>query len=243
MTKSDFLERLAAELKRHHVSEPDEIIDEYREHFAFKLADGYSEEEIATKLGALGAIAAQYVAAPAEGGRGKKAITAIGLGAVDFCFGLLCVLLYAWEIVMGALVLALGALSVVLMGNLTGEIGWAAVPGMPYPCALLMGVAAAALTVLAAVGAVCYFQFIRQLMRSYGRFHANTLASAAGKAPLPPVTAYPRFTAGRRRALRKVTMTAATVFAVCFVTGFAACAISAGHVEFWHAWGWFGYGG
>lgn len=125
MTKSDFLERLAAELKRHHVSEPDEIIDEYREHFAFKLADGYSEEEIATKLGAPGAIAAQYVAAPAEGGRGKKAITAIGLGAVDFCFGLLCVLLYAWEIVMGALVLALGALSVVLMGNLTGEIGWA----------------------------------------------------------------------------------------------------------------------
>ncbi|HIQ63762.1 MAG TPA: DUF1700 domain-containing protein [Candidatus Avichristensenella intestinipullorum] len=77
MTKSDFLERLAAELKRHHVSEPDEIIDEYREHFAFKLADGYSEEEIATKLGAPGAIAAQYVAAPAEGGRGKKAITAI----------------------------------------------------------------------------------------------------------------------------------------------------------------------
>ena len=72
MTKSDFLERLAAELKRHHVSEPDEIIDEYREHFAFKLADGYSEEEIATKLGAPGAIAVSMSPLPQRAGAEKK---------------------------------------------------------------------------------------------------------------------------------------------------------------------------
>ena len=47
MTKLDFMTQLAQELKKRGVSDSDDILEEYEQHFAFKLADGYSEEEIA----------------------------------------------------------------------------------------------------------------------------------------------------------------------------------------------------
>lgn len=34
-----------------------------------------------------------------------------------------------------------------------------------------------------------------------------------------------------------------TLFAALFVMGYIVLAISAGSVQFWHAWGWFGYQG
>ena len=35
-------------------------------------------------------------------------------------------------------------------------------------------------------------------------------------------------------------MTALLIFAVCFVLTYIVCAVSAGNVQFWHTWGWFG---
>ena len=79
MTKLDFLEKLKTELNRKNVSDAADIIEEYEQHFAFKLADGYSEEEIAAKLGDPKGIAAQYDVSQVAGNGGKKIITAIGL--------------------------------------------------------------------------------------------------------------------------------------------------------------------
>ena len=45
MTRNEFLSKLADELKK-NIGEIDDIISEYDQHFAFKLADGFSEEEI-----------------------------------------------------------------------------------------------------------------------------------------------------------------------------------------------------
>lgn len=50
MTKSEFITALASELNQRKIADSDEILDKYRQHFAFKLADGYTEEEIAAKL-------------------------------------------------------------------------------------------------------------------------------------------------------------------------------------------------
>lgn len=238
MTKLDFLETLRAELKRKNVSDAADIMEEYEQHFAFKLADGYSEEEIAAKLGDPKGIAAQFDATQAAGNGGKKAITVIGLGVADFFFGILCVLLVAWEVVMAALTLASGTAAVCLIGNL-GMLEVVSIPAMPYPCALLFGLTFLALTVLAAVGAVYFFGFIRQLIRAFGRLHKNTLSSASGRAVLPPVTVYPQFPAKVKRTLKKLSLLALTVFAVCFILCFLVCSVSAGTVEFWHAWGWF----
>ena len=53
MTRNEFMARLSAELRRNHVADAADTEEEYEQHFSFKLADGYSEEEIAAKLGAL----------------------------------------------------------------------------------------------------------------------------------------------------------------------------------------------
>ena len=242
MTKLEFLEKLTAELKRNNVPDAADIIDEYQQHFAFKLADGYPEEEIAAKLGDPAAIAAQYDAPSPQHKGGRKAVTVLGLGAADFFFGILCVLLCAWQVVMAACAAAFTGICVTLIGGL-GRFPLFTVPQMPYPCALILGVAFGALAVLSAVGGRYFWGFIRQLTRAFGRFHKNSLAAASGRAALPPLPVYPQFSAKVKRRLRRTATVAAAVFAVCFVAGFAACVIAAGAFEFWHTWGWFGYGG
>ena len=46
MTKHEFMARLASELHKRNVADAADVTQEYEQHFAFKLADGYSEEEI-----------------------------------------------------------------------------------------------------------------------------------------------------------------------------------------------------
>lgn len=242
MTKLEFLERLTVELKRKNVADAADVIEEYEQHFAFKLADGYSEEEIAAKLGDPKEIAAQYDEEPRSGRNGKKVIATIGLAVTDFFFGIMLILLYAWVVVMISGALAFAATSVALIGDL-GRFPHIEVPEMPYYCAVILGIAVLALSVLFAVGTKYFLAFIHQLIRSFGRFHKNTLAAASGKATLPSLPVYPQFSAKTKRKLRKIATVAVTVFAVCFVIGFIVCAISAGSLEFWHAWGWFGYEG
>lgn len=60
MTKHEFMTRLTNELHKRNVADAADIAEEYEQHFAFKLADGYSEEEIAAKLGAPEELAAQF---------------------------------------------------------------------------------------------------------------------------------------------------------------------------------------
>ena len=240
MTKLEFIEKLTAELKRSSVADAADIIEEYEQHFAFKLSDGYTEEEIAAKLGDPKEIAAQYAPAPAEKTGGKKVVPVIGLGVTDFFFGVLYSLLCAWEIIMGVFTVAVSILSVNFIGNLS-LLKYSMALDMPVHCAIVLGIAFAALTVLSAIGTIYFFGFIKQLARSFGRFHKNALAAASGKATLPPLPVYPQFTGKTKRMLRKTATLSTAVFAVCFLAGFVTCVITAGSFEFWHTWGWFGY--
>jgi len=241
MTKSEFLEILSQELKRRNVADAADIAEEYKQHFAFKLADGYSEEEIAAKLGNPKELASQYASVSVDKNGGKKIVTVIGLGAADTFFGILFVLLCAWEIVMGAMVIAFGTLSGCLICGSNG-LSFFSIPEIPYNCGFILGLAFLALAVLSAMGTIYFFRFIGQLTRSFGRFHKNTLSAVNGKAVLPSLPVYPQFTAKNRRLLRLITTIAAIAFAVCFVSGYISCVITSGSFEFWHTWGWFGYG-
>ena len=60
MTKNEFLTQLMNELNKNDVADTADIISEYEQHFAFKIADGYSEAEIAAKLGTPVDLAAQF---------------------------------------------------------------------------------------------------------------------------------------------------------------------------------------
>lgn len=149
------------------------------------------------------------------------------------------VLLAAWAIVMAAFAIACAACAVCLaVGVDTGGI----IPDMPYYCALLYALALAALSVLSAVGTAYYALFVRAVVRSWTRFAHNTLASARGGAALPALPVAPSLPAARAWRARRVALAALAVFAACFVLGAVVSMLSAGSIQFWHAWHWFGYG-
>ena len=239
MTKHDFLTRLSAELEKNQVPDVEDIVEEYEQHFAFKLADGYSEEEIAAKLGAPEQLAAQYERGGAEPRRRQGAVfTKLGLYIVDFFAGILYLVLLAWGVGMAAFSLCCAVASVCLIG------GWniaALLPSMPWLCGAILGAALLALAVLIAAGLVYYLAFLGRSRRSFGRFHRNTLAAAAGKPTHPAQADGSRLSPRATRRLRGTVKVSLVVFAACFVIGFVVCCLSAGAFQFWHVWGWFGY--
>ena len=137
---------------------------------------------------------------------------------------------------LSTLLICYAALAVCLLGgwNIAGLI-----PAMPYWCGAILALSFAALTVLLVVSCVYYAAFLRQLVRSFGRFQHNALASASGEAVLPALAINPQFSAKTRRRLRAIALISLALFAACFVLSYVVCALSAGSFQFWHAWGWF----
>lgn len=238
MKRTEYLNRLAEELDKRHVAEAEDILEEYRQHFDLKLADGYVEEEIAARLGDPAMLAAQFDEtedAPARE-TGSKPLTVIGLGFADVFAGLFFLLLAGFGIVLAAAALSFGVAAVCLLGGLNIH---GLLPAMPYWCGAILALSLAALTVLFAVGCVYYAAFLRQLIRSFGRFQHNALASASGLAVLLPLPISPQFSAKTKRRLRVAALISLALFAACFVLAYVVCALSAGSFQFWHVWGWF----
>ena len=88
MTKHEFMARLASELRKRNVADAADVTQEYEQHFAFKLADGYAEEEIAAKLGSPEELAAQFESTnTAKKAGGSKALAVTGLCFADLSAG------------------------------------------------------------------------------------------------------------------------------------------------------------
>jgi len=236
MNRTEFINTLTNTLREIRVKDVDEIVAEYEQHFSFKMADGYSEEEIAARLGDPKALGEQFGSETNQTTTGNKAIFVIGLVLVDIIATMLFVWLCTWAIAMGAAAVACAVVGVSLMFNLNISN---LLPSMPHLVALTLAVASLALAVLAAVGTVCFWLYARQLLRSYCRWHRNTLAAARGEAMLPNVPVHPRISAARNRNMRTIALVALTVFAITFQAGYVIAALTAGALEFWHVWGWF----
>lgn len=240
MTKTEFLTKLSAALEKQHIADAAEITAEYEQHFAFKLADGYTEEEIAAKLGDPTALAAQF--APAEttpaAPKSGRGLVYLGLGLAEFGEGVLFLLLFSFGLVLTAAAIAFALTGLCLIGRIN-PVGL--LPLMPYAAALLFGCALLALSVLTYTGCVWYGAYLRQSLRAFGRFRSNTLARLHGGAALPPLPARPQLRAKRARRLRKASLLGLTVFAVLFIAGSVVAMLQAGGIQFWHVWGWFGY--
>lgn len=235
MTENEFMTRFQNELHKRTVADATDVAQEYRQHFAYKLADGYSEEEIAAKLGDPTLLAAQFAEAP-KPKSGSKPFVIAGLCVTDLFAGLFFALLAAWGVVMAAAALAFAALAICLVCGLSP---YQLIPSAPYWCGAALGLSLAPLAVLLAVGCVYYTAFLRQLGRSFGRFQRNALAAASGEAALPALSISPQFSSRTKRRLRSVALVALALFAACFVLAFIACSLSAESLQFWHAWGWF----
>ncbi len=240
MTKSEFLSELALELNKNKIPDADDIISEYEQHFAFKTADGFSEEEIASRLGDPAVLARQFEAsrpgASDKGPRGRRILTVTGLVFADFFIAMLFIVLIAWEIVMAVFTAACAVISVFLAGGLNIA---SLLPGMPYGNAVLFAVSFALLAVISAAGTIYFAAFVRQLMRSYGRFHHNALAADTGKGQLPSLPINPQLPPRANRRLRTLVLIATVFFVIFCVSSFIASMIASGAAEFWHVWGWF----
>jgi len=236
MNKAEFINTLTNTLKERNIRDVDEIVAEYEQHFSFKMADGYSEEEIAARLGDPKALGKQFDSETTETATGNKAIVAIGLVLVDIIVTMLFALLFTWVIVMGAAAVAFAVAGVCLILDLNISN---LLPSMPYFVALIFAAASLALALLAAVGAAYFWLYARQLLRSYFRWHRNTLAAAGGEAQLPSVPAHPQIPAAKNRSMRKIALIALTVFVITFQAGYTIAALTAGAFEFWHVWNWF----
>lgn len=238
MKKSEFIDTLTKKLNALKVADIDEIVAEFTDHFAFKLADGYSEEEIAAKLGNPHELAAQFAAAGTKGSRrvGKSVVVTTGLLLADVFVGVFFLLLGGWIVLLGGSAIASAAGGLCLGFRLDG---FGIIPPMPSGCALIYMLALLALAVLAAAGTIYCFLYARQLLRAYSRWHANALAAARGTAVYPALSTHPQIAPKWRRRLRAVTLVSLTVFAVSFIAGYAVSAFAAGSLEFWHVWQWF----
>ena len=161
MTKQDYLNELKNELTKNAVADAEDILMEYEQHFQFKLADGFSEEEIATKLGAPAQIAAQYVGIPGEkkAKGGKKFFLVLWLTII----GLFEVMLYGAFLFFIAGLFAASLVPAALGVELIAGLNYLNIlPPMPYGGAIVFGITLLALSVILVVFAICCFAYLRQ---------------------------------------------------------------------------------
>lgn len=236
MNKVEYLAELEKALRAAHVSEFDDIVEEYSQHFDFKMSDGYGEEEIAAKLASPWAIAAQFrgIGNKSDNEKAKKVFLATGFAFADIAVVSFFVLLYAWVLAFGGLAIAsLGLGGALVFGSsLSGLIA-----GTPFFVKLVFGLSLLAMSVLSALGTVYCYLYTTHLMKVYFRWHKNMLSSSGNV--LPPLRKFPLIKPKLRRMMRNVTLYCVLVFAATMVLGYAIAAITAGSFEFWHMWEWF----
>lgn len=237
MNKQSYLNELSSHLKSNNVEDIEEILAEYDVHFTRKLADGYTEEEIAAKLGKPKEIAAQFAQSDsrAEKKQGSKILTGIGLFFADLFAVPFFIVMYAWMFVLGAVSIssALCGICLIIRPLLPSDL--VILPPMPYPGGAIWGATMIAFGVLAAIAAIYSCALTVQLGKSFMRWHKNM--TSGGK--YPPYAIHPILKDYLRRRLRTVGMIALAVFGVTFIIGYIVLASSAGSLGFWHVWHWF----
>lgn len=231
MTKNEYLNQLKDALKKKNIADAEDILLEYEQHFAFKLADGFSEEEIAAKLAPAQTIAEQFGSITDAKNR-RLGFLKAGLSFVVLFEIMFYILFFAWIAVIAGASVASAAIGVCLIGrlNIAGLI-----PYMPYGGALIWGVAFLALSLLLLVAAYYCFAYAEQIIKANARWRKNMLSANA----LPPLPWSPQFDHKARRALRIISLCSLTIFSLTCVLGYIVMALQAGALEFWHVWNWF----
>ena len=237
MTKQEYLNELRNELGKNGVEDAEDILTEYEQHFLFKLTDGFTEEEIAAKLGTPGTIAAQFAGIPSEkkqkGGK-RKGLLVLWLTVI----GAFELMLYGAFLAFIAGVFCGSLVPVALGVELIAGVNFMNIlPPMPYGGALVFGIALISLGVLLFLFALYCFAYLRQMIRASLRWRKNLMRGEA--LPLLPMS--PQFSTKTRRALRSVFLWSLMIFGITFVIGFAILVLYTQSWGFWHALGWFGY--
>jgi uncharacterized membrane protein len=236
MNKLTFINTLSKKLKENKVSDINEIISEYEEHFLYKLEDGFSEEEVSKKLGDPIYLADQYLEDEVKVDSNRRFITMTGLIVADFFVLMFYIIFAAWIVVFVAFATAalVAGLSYIFNFNPFNLIQY-----LPYWCGATFGVSLFGLAALSYIGSLYSFLSMRQITKSYARFHRNTIAKTKGNPMLPSLSSHPLISKKKSRRLRSVLLLSLNTFAIAFVLGYIVCSITAKSLEFWHVFEWF----
>lgn len=232
MNKTEFLRSLKSELEKNRVTDIEDILADFEDHFANRLEEGISEEEISRKIGSPEDIARDF-ANPPEARKGSARFFAgLGLGFLD-----LFAVPFFLTLVLCVLVLAIFAVACIVLGLfLIGSWnfqGW--IPPMPTASAVIMGISCLSLAIVSAIGTLSLWLYVRQWIRAFFRWHGNVLS----RSPRPSLGKHPRISKRTASRLKFWNTVALILFVVSFTAGYVVSAILAGSPGFWHVWGWF----
>lgn len=232
MTKENFLEQLRKELKLNNVSDIDEIIADYEEHFEFKAEEGKTEEEIVKKLASPEIIAREYAETPKQINKFERGAKITGVTALSVVFALIYAFMWGSVAVLGAFALVglTTGFCLITTLNIAGLI-----PFMPYLPSFIIGIACLGLSVISAIGCIYLALYVKQWGKAYFRWCKNTVNGNA----YPSVSMQPKLSKRAAFILKLTAMIGLVVFVSFFVIGYATMCVSAGGMEPWHIWNWF----
>jgi uncharacterized membrane protein len=237
MNKKQYLDALQKELSQNGVADVGDVLADYEAHFARKALDGYTEEEIAHRLGNTREIAAEFLpdtAAQGKAGTAKNpGMTRLGLCFADLLALPFFLMMYVWAVAMLAASVAVFALGVYIA---LGMDLVSVVPVLPVAGGILTGASIAALSVLLFIGSVWFLLLSGRMTRAYLRWHGNRWFARHGLA-LPVM---PQATGRKRRFVRGIVLVSLIGCIMLFAAGFIVMSIQAGTPGFWHYWHWFG---
>lgn len=232
MNKQEYMMELQKALKKLNISDIDEIVEEYEQHFINKLADGYSEEEITAKLGKPQLIAEQFAENSSSTKGSAKSVMSIGFAFLDIIFAAIMICLYSTVIVLGAFSVA----SMIIGADLLFQFHFISyIPLMPYSGALFFGLSFLALSALGMMATIYSHLTVCQWARAFIRFQKNSLTNRH----YPNMPLSPNFSLKKKRLMRTIIIISLMIFGIASVSGYISLASYTKSLEFWHALGWF----
>jgi len=232
MNKSEFMQILNKELINNKVNDIDEILTEFEEHFAYKLEEGRSEEEVIRKIGNPVDIAKDYLNTSKTEKRPNKAVLKVGLVLIDFWVYLMFLLFWLSVFVLGVFTITLCVLGVLLI---TSANLYHLLPSMPYISSLILGISALALMVVSGIGTIHLSLYVKQWHKAYQRYRKNLLNNNI----YPPLSMHPKLSKRSSALLKLINIVGMVIFILTFTLGYFISALLANSLEFWHVWEWF----
>ncbi|MBR6739773.1 MAG: DUF1700 domain-containing protein [Clostridia bacterium] len=232
MNKQEFMELFSSELETLGVEDRADIIAEYENHFAFRLADGYTEEEIAARLGDPKLLALQFDSEPPERSAPRRIAACFIAALSDVLALVLGAVLTAWIVVMGAISVASVTLGFCLALNVNVFDLFTEVP---YVNCLLFGLSFIFFGIFGASCSVFCTMYALQWVRVYRRARARIFSGSS----LPEKSAHPALGRPLTMTLSLTAMISLAAFGVLFIVSFVILALHEGNIAFWQNLGWF----
>lgn len=232
MNKTEFISILKSELLKGKVNDIDDILFEFEEHFAYKIEEGKTEEEVIKKMGNPIEIANDYKVHSSGISHSDKMVIKIGLIFADFFTYLTFLLIWISLISLGIVSIALLVVGILLVtsANIASLI-----PTMPYLVSLIYGVSILGLAVIAVIGTIYMYLYVVQWHKTYQRWRKNILNDNI----YPSLSMHPMASKRLTSKLKLFMIFGTFIFVVTFIIGYVVAAISSGSFEFWHVWEWF----